>query len=117
VHAWAPAGAAALAALAPAPTPRLTPPRPTPAGVPADSPARARLVLAEKATLVAFRLLPHALIALVVAFSPRAFSSLLYWLLALAGMVTCNAVNAHKASRLLVQSPQPPAGSSKAHGE
>jgi hypothetical protein len=66
--------------------------------------------------VVAFRLLPHALIALVVAFSPRAFSSLLYWLLALAGMVTCNAVNAHKAGRMLLQQPQAPAAG-KAHAE
>jgi hypothetical protein len=88
--------------------------RSLPAGVPTDSPARQRLQLAEKGALVAFRLVPHALIGLVVAFSPRAFSSLLYWLLALAAMVVCNVVNLRKGSRMLLQQ-VPPAG--KAHAE
>jgi hypothetical protein len=84
--------------------------------VPDSAPARQHLLLAEKVVLVALRLLPHLVITLVVAIAPRAFSSVLYYLLALAGMVTCNVVNYHKATRVLLAPPAAPAGA-KVHAE
>ena len=56
----------------------------------------------DNATFLAFRAAPHAVLGLMVASSPAAFSRPLYWGLGLAGMTHMNVANALQAIRRFV---------------
>lgn len=84
--------------------------------------------LAEVATLVCCRLVPHAVMGAVVLINPAAFGSPLYYGMCLVGMAFTNWLNGHKALLLLrsggsagqqqLQGPAPAAGGSgKSHAE
>lgn len=57
--------------------------------------------LAEVATLVCCRLVPHAVMGAVVLINPAAFGSPLYYGMCLVGMAFTNWLNGHKALLLL----------------
>ncbi|KAL4856846.1 Tuberculostearic acid methyltransferase UfaA1 [Chlorella vulgaris] len=59
------------------------------------------LATADRATFVLFRLVPHALLGLLVLFQPGAFASKTYFALAVAGMGYIQISNARQASLLL----------------
>ncbi|KAG2492394.1 hypothetical protein HYH03_009340 [Edaphochlamys debaryana] len=54
--------------------------------------------LAEQASLVLCRLLPHAAVTFMVVRHPVAFGSTLYWCMCLAGLALNNGLNLHKAA-------------------
>lgn len=65
--------------------------------------ARAATVLAaaDRFTFLAFRLVPHALLGLLVLFQPSAFATRAYYALAAGGMLYMNFANARRAAALL----------------
>ncbi|KAL4447595.1 hypothetical protein ABPG75_004814 [Micractinium tetrahymenae] len=63
--------------------------------------AAAVLAAADRLTFVAFRLIPHALLGLLVLFQPAAFASRAFYLLAVLGMLYMNFTNTKRAAALL----------------
>ncbi|PSC74866.1 cyclopropane-fatty-acyl-phospholipid synthase [Micractinium conductrix] len=80
--------------------------------------ARAALAGADRVTFLAFRLVPHALLGLLVLVQPGAFASRASYLLALSGMAYMTVLNGQRAATLLLPGAPPPApainGSKKA---
>ena len=68
--------------------------------MPVTSKAMVRTVRAEKA-LLCFTLVVHTLIALLVSLSPSSFGNAAYYLIALSGLVYCNAVHWARAHDLI----------------
>lgn len=69
------------------------------AGVSAASPWRRAVATAERASLVAFRLLPHAALTVLVAAQPAAFATRARYGMATAGLLYMNLTNVLKARR------------------
>ncbi|PRW60674.1 cyclopropane-fatty-acyl-phospholipid synthase [Chlorella sorokiniana] len=67
--------------------------------------AAAALTAVDRLTFVAFRLVPHALLGLLVLFQPGAFASWAYYFLALGGMAYMNVTNVRRAVDLLIPLP------------
>lgn len=67
------------------------------AGVKPQTRARQVVRRLEQASLVACRIVPHAVVTLLVLVNPRAFGGMAYYLMALLGMAYCNFMNWHKA--------------------
>ncbi|GIL82213.1 hypothetical protein Vretimale_7189 [Volvox reticuliferus] len=61
--------------------------------------------LAEQATLVLCRLVPHIVVTIIVVMNPRSFGSPLYHGMCLVGMAFTNWLNLHKAALLFVTRP------------
>ena len=72
-----------------------------PPGINPQSPTSRLATRLEHGSLVVCRALPHALVLLLVAAQPRAFSCTAYYCLALAGLCYSNYSNGRKVWRLL----------------